>query len=227
MGGIGAIAEPLVVVVLLFGGAWINRDFNPGLRRRPRETRRFSEDDLEDGREWTRESEGLMETLDARSSSPSLLPEQEPAYRRRTLKAFGRQKQVTTPNTRRFKGYFLSRLLEKFPFLVECWYWFLIYWVRSTTSAASHRLTRSGLSTRTSCNSGMDSRRHNPSSRKTRPRSHCRRRTIAHLLGASNPAILHEEPIRDDMDKSGIFLHTHTRLNFFLGLAVLLHQYKK
>ena len=133
MGGIGAIAEPLVVVVLLFGGAWINRDFNPGLRRNTRDVRRFSEDDLEDGKDRKRETEGLLGSSDSsRSSSPSLLPDQEPQYRLRTLKAFGKEVQVTTPNTRRFKGYFLSRLLEKFPFLVECWYWFLIYWVSTT-----------------------------------------------------------------------------------------------
>ena len=130
MGGIGAFAEPLVVVVLLFGGAWINRDFNPGLRLLSRDSRRFSEDDIENGSERSREVEGLIGSLDSsRSSSPSLLPNQEPEYRIRTLKAFGKQTKVTTPNTKRFKGYFLSRLLQKFPFLVECWYWFLIYWV--------------------------------------------------------------------------------------------------
>jgi hypothetical protein len=32
MSGIGGIAEPLVVVTLLFGGTWINRDSNPGER---------------------------------------------------------------------------------------------------------------------------------------------------------------------------------------------------
>ena len=34
-----------------------------------------------------------------------------------------------SPNTKRFQDYFLSRLLKKFPFLVEAWYWALIYWV--------------------------------------------------------------------------------------------------
>jgi len=41
----------------------------------------------------------------------------------------GLKKEVVSPNTRRFQGYFLSRLLKKFPFLVEAWYWALIYWV--------------------------------------------------------------------------------------------------
>lgn len=129
MGGIGAVAEPFVVVCLLAGGAWINRNSSPGLRRRPQDRRRISEDDLELGEETVFETEGLIGTSDSRSSSPSLLPEQEPYFRTRILRIFGVQKQVTTPNTRRFKGYLLSRLLEKFPFLVECWYWALIYWV--------------------------------------------------------------------------------------------------
>jgi hypothetical protein len=41
----------------------------------------------------------------------------------------GMKKEVVSPNTRQFQDYFLSRLLKKFPFLVEAWYWALIYWV--------------------------------------------------------------------------------------------------
>jgi hypothetical protein len=135
MGGIGAIAEPLVVVTLLFGSTWINRDPNPGRKRRPRDVRRISEgvEDLETGRNpRERETDLLMDEgdVESSSSSPSLLPNQEPKYRMRTVGAWGVRRQVTTPNTRRFKGYFLSRLLERFPFLVECWYWALIYWGR-------------------------------------------------------------------------------------------------
>lgn len=131
MGGIGAVAEPLVVITLLFGGTWINRNLNPGLRRRPVDVRRISEDDVEGARGWRhRETDALLEEdMDSRSSSPSLLPDQEPNYRLRAIGIWGWNRQVTTPNTRKFKGYFLSRLLERFPFLVECWYWALIYWV--------------------------------------------------------------------------------------------------
>lgn len=42
MGGIGAVAEPLVVIILLFGGTWINRNFDTG-RKRPQAYRRTSE----------------------------------------------------------------------------------------------------------------------------------------------------------------------------------------
>jgi hypothetical protein len=125
MGGIGAVTEPLVVIALLVGGTWINRDFNPGRRRRPRDIRRGSDDARVHG-----ETTALTEDdIESRSASPSLLGNQEPKRRTRTLEVWGMRKEVVTPNTRRFKGYFLSRLLERFPFLVECWYWALIYWV--------------------------------------------------------------------------------------------------
>jgi hypothetical protein len=123
MGGIGAVAEPLVVIFLLFGGIWINRDFTPGRsKRRPRDVRRLSSNSYP-------VSGDIEEEIESRSTSPSLLVTQEPKWRTRRLGALGLEKEVTTPNTRIFKGYFLSRLLERFPFLVECWYWALIYWV--------------------------------------------------------------------------------------------------
>jgi len=126
MGGIGAVAEPLVVVALLVIGTWINRDFEPGRRRRPLlDTRRISDEDVP----RPRDREGLEDVdLEARSASPSLLAA-PPKWRNRRLKLWGMEREVTTPNTRRFRAYFLSRLLQRFPFLVECWYWALIYWV--------------------------------------------------------------------------------------------------
>ncbi len=129
MGEIGAVAEPLVVIALLFGGTWINRDFDPGRKRGPRDVRRVS-DDVELGQaKGVRRSNTNEELGDLRSSSPSLLAGQEPNWRTRRIRIWGFEREVVTPNTRRFKGYFLSRLLERFPFLVECWYWALIYWV--------------------------------------------------------------------------------------------------
>ena len=126
MGGIGAIAEPVVVIALLLSGTWINRDFEPGRikwsrgnRKVPKEPRKVERSgDLND-----------YEDVESRATSPSMLITREPEWRKRSLKIWGIRKEVTTPNTRRFKGYFLSRLLQRFPFLVECWYWALIYWV--------------------------------------------------------------------------------------------------
>ena len=123
MVGIGGVAEPLVVIFLLFGGTWINRDFDLGRsKRRPGDVRRVSTDSY-----TTSGDSG--EDIESRSASPSLLVTQEPKWGTRKLRVWGLEKEVTTPNTRRFKAYFLSRLLERFPFLVECWYWALIYWV--------------------------------------------------------------------------------------------------
>jgi hypothetical protein len=120
MGGTGAVAEPLVVIALLIGGTWINRDFEPGRNRRPRDVRRIWDDAT---------YRDVEEDAESRPMSPSLLVTQESEWRTRTLSLWGMRKEVTAPNTRIFKGYFLSRLLERFPFLVECWYWALIYWV--------------------------------------------------------------------------------------------------
>lgn len=55
--------------------------------------------------------------------------DEEPKWRKREIRFLGLRKEVVSPNTRRFEDYFLSRLLQKFPFLVEAWYWALIYWV--------------------------------------------------------------------------------------------------
>lgn len=120
MGGIGTVAEPFVVITLLVGGTWINRDFASGRRRRASDLRRISND---------AGYAGLDEDIEARSISPSLLVTQEPEWRTRTVSLWGMSTELTAPNTRRFREYFISRLLEKFPFLVECWYWGLIYWV--------------------------------------------------------------------------------------------------
>jgi len=158
MGGIGAIAEPLVVIALLCSGTWINRDPESGrignqqssYRRHISSERSSKNEDLEAAKSPT-SCAGLLSDEDGdsdfdgvlkrRSTSPSLLSDQEPKWRKRTIGAFGWSKQVVTPNTRRFKGTFISRLLEKYPFLVEVWYWGLIYWVRSSLPIESIQRT--------------------------------------------------------------------------------------
>lgn len=129
--GVGAFIEPLVVVSLLFGGTWVNRNTRYRIfdRRRalPQSPRSASPDSVESGRSSPRSSTSLLE--DNRASSPSLLTPQEPHWRKREIRLLGFTTEVVSPNTRRFEGYYLSRLLRKFPFLVEAWYWALIYWV--------------------------------------------------------------------------------------------------
>ncbi|KAM0279555.1 hypothetical protein ACHAQH_004510 [Verticillium albo-atrum] len=133
--GIGAVAEPLVVVTLLFGGAWFNRN--------------IGRDDAYDNLGWTDQAIGQSEFKKSDdhgsprrsgsttpksedsllSSSFTLAPQEEPSRRVRKIKFLKYQRMVTTPNTRIHKNRLLSRLLRKFPFLVEAWYWALIYWV--------------------------------------------------------------------------------------------------
>lgn len=138
--GIGAVAEPLVVITLLFGGTWFNRntggatnaydnlgwkgpaDFDDGEHKRS--------DDRRTSGNSTPDSEDSLLSLGAWSSSSTLAPHEEPPRRMRRIKFFGYQRLVSSPNTRVFKDRLLSRVLRKFPFLVEAWYWALIYWVR-------------------------------------------------------------------------------------------------
>lgn len=141
--GAGAFIEPLVVVTLLFGGTWFNRNTSYTLfptRRQDRwssEKRYASRDGSPDSLESGLTEDELLGGS-RRSSAQSLTASQEPSWRQRQIGVFGWKKEVTSPNTRVFKEYFLSRLLMKFPFLVEAWYWALIYWVSCRISSRSH-----------------------------------------------------------------------------------------
>lgn len=223
MGGIGAVAEPLVVIALLIGGTWINRDYNPGRRRRPRDVRRVS-DNARAGENTT-----LVEDSDveSRSASPSLLGSWEPKWRTRQLGAWGWRTEVLTPNTRKFKGYFLSRLLERFPFLVECWYWALIYWVSGTTLHGRHKLTKEGVSTWSSSNCSLDRRRYRPRRTNPCPQSHRCGGKARYILGTKHSAFLHAKSICHDLDQSDLLFHTYSRVDRFPGLALLLYKYAK
>jgi len=99
--GIGAVAEPLVVVTLLFGGTWVNRnkDYKLFGRRRESTSSRSSSPDSESGRSLL-SNDSLLSGVD-----------EVPKWRTRELRVFGLRKEVTSPNSRRFKDYFLSRLL--------------------------------------------------------------------------------------------------------------------
>ncbi|CAG8113527.1 unnamed protein product [Penicillium salamii] len=118
--GVGAILEPLVVIVLLFGGTWINRVVSPNPRRKSNLPRAASSDSLESGYS-TSTKDGLLG-----SRTPSPLPDEK--WHKRQIGLLGFKWEVTSPNTAVFQDRILSRLLRKFPFLVECWYWALVYW---------------------------------------------------------------------------------------------------
>jgi hypothetical protein len=132
--GAGAYLEPLAVVVLLVGGAWINRapDYTFSIKRS-----RWQEDSAElasassdlSKADSFKDIEAQALFAKNRSLSPSLLTAQTSTWRTRKLKILNWRKEITSPNTAVFQNRLLSRLLHKFPFLVEAWYWFLIYWV--------------------------------------------------------------------------------------------------
>jgi hypothetical protein len=149
--GVGAFLEPLVVVVLLFGGAWINRGTDVSLSsRRARWSKRYSQESSRDGSpdsidsdRYRTSKDPLLEGEYTRSLSPSLLATQETPWRKRQLKVLGWKAKVVSPNTAVFRNSLLSRLLRKFPFLAECWYWALIYWVRMDPALSKKLLTHS------------------------------------------------------------------------------------
>ncbi|EXJ90253.1 hypothetical protein A1O1_03352 [Capronia coronata CBS 617.96] len=127
--GAGAFLEPLTVIVLLFGGAWINRATDSSVSAR---SPRWDEPStvaqaVEKDEDLDLEEAHL--THSKRSLSPSLLPSQEDKWRKRDICFLGYRKVVETPNTAVFRNRLLSRVLHRYPFLVEAWYWALIYWV--------------------------------------------------------------------------------------------------
>lgn len=130
--GVGAVLEPLVVITLLFGGAWINRvtDYTFYRRNARWENEKATSRDKNEIDKSIYDVPGMKPVSSKdRSLSPSLLPSQEKLTRQRELRIFGYTRTVDTPNTAVFRHRFLSRVLHKFPFLVEAWYWALIYWV--------------------------------------------------------------------------------------------------
>lgn len=139
--GAGAVLEPLTVVFLLFGGAWINR--SPDTFSGTRLALPFVEDETDVlepplARQVDIEEELNVQTRcftrSKRALSPSLLPGQEDKWREREIRipGLGYRRMVKTPNTAVFRNRLPSRILHKFPFLVEAWYWALIYWVSHT-----------------------------------------------------------------------------------------------
>ncbi|QUC22501.1 uncharacterized protein UV8b_06742 [Ustilaginoidea virens] len=129
---VGALLEPLTVVSLLFGGAWLNRDkeycFKESQATWAAVDGVFKKNDEFGKRNPSPGSVASWSFDWSLSASPTLLGK-PPKYRSRKLRLFGHETTVTSPNTLIFKDRLLSRVLRKFPFLVEVWYWALIYWV--------------------------------------------------------------------------------------------------
>jgi len=71
-----------------------------------------------------KDRDGAWSPVSASSSTNLLSPMLEQKYRERQF--FGRT--VHSRNTARWSGTLGSRFLRKFPFLIEVWYWLLVYW---------------------------------------------------------------------------------------------------
>jgi hypothetical protein len=143
--GAGAFLEPLVVVVLLFGGAWINRATDYTLSAKKTRWHESLPEAQRTDTDVDFDIEEARLSQSKRSLSPSLLPSQENRWRERELKFLGYRKVIETPNTAVFRNRLLSRLLHKFPFLVEAWYWALIYWVSVPTDDSPYKLSQSPI----------------------------------------------------------------------------------
>lgn len=154
---ISAVLEPLVIVALLAGGTLINRDTCPSRTRSSSSTsypscrRPYPRQDVESALgggpllekdagdevvDWDKSEKISTLTTRHDAHDGNLNASGPSAWRRRTLRFWGWERTVTTPNTELHKDRLLSRLLRRYPFLVEVWYWALIYWVRITYTHA-------------------------------------------------------------------------------------------
>lgn len=165
--GVGAFLEPLIVVSLLAGGTIINRDRPGSGRRRTHEKeigssssspkRSFAGDSLEaeSARRWSGDDDDSVPlspwSAASGGSSTTLLSQSDdelsPKWRQRTLRLWRWEKKVITPNTEVFEDRILSRVLRRLPFLVEAWYWALIYWVSTLEEKSRVTYRRRGLGT--------------------------------------------------------------------------------
>ncbi|KAK4127016.1 hypothetical protein N657DRAFT_588890 [Parathielavia appendiculata] len=145
---IGAVLEPLVVVTLLVVGTIVNRNRNwasqyqplAANRPEPWQHLRYNSDendkDVEAGtiRKGNEPSPVASRLSRSSSCSSNTLAEDNSnttasRWRKRRVRFMHWENEMMTPNTEIFKDRFLSRLLQRYPFLVEVWYWALIYWV--------------------------------------------------------------------------------------------------
>lgn len=131
--GAGAFIEPLVVISLLIGGTLINRGRK---REQVLSSPVWASHKRDDSRESgppSPSSEDELLSPRSRTSSSYLggagQPEEQAGWRKRRVGLLGWQTDITSPNTAQFSDRLLSRVLRTFPFLVEVWYWALIYWV--------------------------------------------------------------------------------------------------
>lgn len=239
--GVGVVLEPLVVIVLLFGGTWINRVTESSLssihkRQRPTEyARAASPDSIESGYTSRTPKDGLMSPR--RRSIASETPDNR--WRKRQIGIFGLSSLVVTPDTVAFQDRLLSRLLRRLPFLVECWYWALVYWVSwvrfgplpqslvRLVTLLSQILTDkpcTDLSARACIYRCGFPRRHCRCRPAPCPASDSGRGMARNFLGTQDPGFLSSTSSDHDMGQLDILVHPYTRHDSIFGLALLLYH---
>ena len=151
---VGPFVEVAVILSLLSGGTLLNRDTDTNFSdkasksndgrwssphaRSPAPRVRSPYDSDTEASRGDESGTGLLGLGEHRHSSSSLSSAtafetddaaHDPTMHQRTLRLWKWRCQVWSPNTEVFQDRLLSRVLRKFPFLVEAWYWALIYWV--------------------------------------------------------------------------------------------------
>lgn len=132
-------AEPLIVMTILFGAMWFTRRRDFSIRKsRPGLYKSYLDDP-----DSARSSDELLHY------DPVNEDDKQPEYaaithqpKRRSILGFS----VVTPNSSRFKNNIHSRVLQRFPFLIEMFYWVINYSFYRMTSVLSQRLfAKSGI----------------------------------------------------------------------------------
>ena len=132
MPSVSWVLEPALIVCLLLGGTVANRRRRSGQSRLslgyPRDDKSVS--DLEDALSSEDEDSVYANNAAPPSSdfSTTSLRDRQ-SWQTRNIGLFGWKRSIATPDTRQYRGYLMSRVLYRYPFLIEAWYWFLIYWV--------------------------------------------------------------------------------------------------
>ena len=119
------------MISLLVGGTWINRARNKTDSQRTwGEHKRDDSSSSSSSRSGSiAAKEGFLGPRTGSQSPPPLSQPQNRGWQTRHIKILGWRKAIQSPDTAVFSDRLLSRLLRRLPFLVECWYWALIYWV--------------------------------------------------------------------------------------------------
>lgn len=161
--GAGLFIEPAVVVILLIGGTWINRNYYPDdhivvAEKADAEHQTYSSGASIEARLLSHSQS------DSEASSPiePTSPTTDGAWRTRKLALYRWSRNVHTPSTHLFRDRLISRILRKFPFIIEVIYWGLIYWVSflATLRRYHNAKVSQGLSARSSIHCCNDGRRY-------------------------------------------------------------------